>query len=126
MENKFSVLGAKLWVMTLAVVAFLVILVANFRFQENVLKKELIEHATITVGKKNVCICSLCQKKGLAYCIHCGSPMNWDKSSRHFICPNCKTVGLPRCPDCKVLMFGLNIGKKVQRRLVTASPIPVY
>lgn len=126
MENKFFVLGSKLWIMTLVVVAFLVILVVNFRFQETTLKKELIEHATITVGKNNVCICSLCQKKGLAYCMHCGSPMNWDKSSRHFICPNCKTVGLPRCPGCKVLMFGLNIDKKVQRRLVTASPIPVY
>lgn len=126
MENKFSVLGPKLWVMTLVVVAFLVILVVNFRFQEGMLKKELIEHATITVGKKNVCICSLCQKKGLAYCVHCGSPMNWDKPSRHFICPNCKTVGLPRCPNCKVLMFGLNVTKKIHSRLMKGSPIPVY
>ena len=126
MENKFSILGSKVWILTLVVVAFLVILVVNFRFQESLLKKELIEHATISVGKKNVCFCPLCKKNGLAYCIHCGSPMNWDKHSRHFICPNCKTVGLPRCPDCKVLMFGLNATEKIHRRLLRGSPIPVY
>lgn len=126
MENKFYLLGLKLWIVILVAVAFLVIIVVNFGFQENILKKELIEHATITVGRKNVCLCHLCNKKGLAYCMHCGSPMNWDKSSRHFICPACKTVGLPRCPNCKVLMFGLSSTEKIHKRLISGSPIPVY
>lgn len=126
MENKFYALGSKVWVLVLVVVGFLVIIVVNFGFQENLLKKELIEHATITLGKKNVCICPLCGKKGLAYCMHCGSPMDWDKPSRHFICPNCRTVGLPRCPNCKVLMFGLNVIPKNDGRLMRGSPIPVY
>lgn len=119
-------LWAILWVAVLAAVAVLVIIMVNFGFQENILESELIEHTSVPVGEENISVCLLCNKKRLTYCKHCGSPMNWNKTSRHFICPSCQTVGLPLCPHCQVWMYGLNVTKKVRRRLIIGSPIPVY
>jgi hypothetical protein len=116
---------AILWVATLIAIAFLVIITVNFRFQEDLLKKELIEHVAITVGKENICICPLCKNRGLAYCMHCGTPMNWDKLNRRFACPACRKVGHPQCPKCSVVMFGEEANKQ-NRNIVTGSPIPVF
>lgn len=115
-----------LWVAILIIGAFMVIITVNFNFQEKLLKEELIAHTAMTSGIENACICNVCGEKGLAYCMHCGTPMKWDKPSRHFVCPNCKTVGLPRCPKCNLLMSGMPKTKNNSNNVISGTPIPIY
>ena len=125
MKNKFDILGL-LWVTVLFVAAFLIIITVNLGFYEKTLKEELIVHTAITAGVENVCVCGICGGKGLAYCMHCGSPMKWGQPLGHFICPNCKSVGLPQCPKCNVSMFGMVKTKKNSNVIMSGTPIPIY
>lgn len=115
-----------IWIVILIGGITLVVMAVNFRFQEKFLREELISHTAVTTGTENVCICNICGMKGLAYCMHCGTPMKWDKASKHFVCPNCKNVGMPRCPNCNVLMFGETITPDNPNIITNGVPVPIY
>lgn len=116
-----------LWIGFLIIVASFIIMVVNFNYKEKLLEKELVEHSGIPQKTENICVCSACGEKGLAYCIHCGSPMNWDKLTQQFKCPQCLSVGLPQCPKCKQPMVGLvNAQKNPTTIIANAQPIPIY
>lgn len=120
----FNSIG-RLWIIILFIGVFIVINIVNFGFLNNTLKEELITHNAINKGDKNACSCDNCGLIGMAYCMHCGTPMKWDKTFNHFICPNCKNAGLPLCPICNVPMTGLTANKTGTNAL-TGSPVPIY
>ena len=124
-KDKIPILGW-LWIAVLVIGATTVVMTVNFKFQENMLKSELISHNAITSGVENACICPMDGTTGLAYCMHCGTPMVWHQTSRHFICPKCQTVGIPRCPKCNLLMTVMPKTKKNANDVITGLPIPVY
>lgn len=124
-KNDLSVLGW-MWVAFISAVAVLIVMMANFRFQENLLKAELISHSAPSSGIENVCVCSICGVKSLAYCVHCGTPMKWDEMSKYFVCPICKSTGTPLCPQCNVAMSGVKTMKSNSNVIVNGAPIPVY
>ena len=126
MENNGLKIAAIVWVSVLFAIASLVIIIVNLGFQEQFLKAELIAHTAVPGKEKNMCICLVCGKNGFAYCLHCGTPMDWDNTSTHFVCPSCRSVGQARCPKCDLLMTGLPPGNTPNNNLIKGSPIPVY
>jgi hypothetical protein len=127
-DFKFAALISKFWLVILVVGAAFVIVMVNFNFQDKFFREEMIAHTAMRTGYKNVCTCETCGLKGLAYCMHCGSPMDWDNTAGLFVCSNCKNTGLPQCPMCKTPMIGHSHGTANNNvdTGTNGSPIPIY
>ena len=127
-DFKIADLLSKFWIVILIVAVSHIIVIVNFNFQDKFLREELIAHTAIKKGSKNICTCPTCGLKGLAYCMHCGAPMDWDNTAALFVCSNCKNTGLPQCPMCKTPMIGHSHGTANNNvdTGTNGSPIPIY
>ena len=123
MKEKIPPLGWA-WIILLTSGVTIVFLMVNFHFMSKTIKEEMIAHAALPTGIDNVCVCRICGQKSLAYCMKCGSPMQWDTATAHFICPNCKNIGLPKCPNCNVAMVGTAARNK--NTVSNRAAVPVF
>jgi len=122
MEKKL----AAAWVLVLAIIASLVIMNVNFGFQDKFLREELVDHTAIRAGTKSACACPSCGLTGLAYCAHCGKPMNWDATVGKFVCLPCREIGNPACPKCNTPMVGASSVRVQSVDPGTGQPVPVF